>query len=85
MAAITANQIWVFGDLRSRALLDTSLKVLVKAAGLAAKTESRVSMFLLTPGETGLLTVADDDTCAIQGSVEEEAFARGADGVKGVK
>ena len=74
----TTNEIWVFGDLRTRQLLDWSLKVLVKAVVLAGKTGDRVAMFSLTPAETNLLTVSEDDACAIQGTVEDEAIAWGA-------
>jgi electron transfer flavoprotein alpha subunit len=49
MTHTTTNEIWVFGDLRTRHLLDLSLKVLAKAAGLAGKTGDRVVMFMLTP------------------------------------
>jgi electron transfer flavoprotein alpha subunit len=79
MTNTTTKDIWVFGDLRSRPLLEVSLKVLAKAAGLAVKTGDRVVMFLLTPAKANLLTVSDDDACAIGGTVEEEAFAWGAD------
>jgi len=78
MTHTTTNEIWVFGDLRTRQLLDWSLKVLVKAAGLARETGDRVVMFSLTPAETNLLTVSEDDACAIQGTVEDEAIAWGA-------
>ena len=78
MTHTTTNEIWVFGDLRTRQLLDWSLKVLVKAADLAGKTGDRVVMFSLTSGETNLLAVSEDDACAIQGTVEDEAIAWGA-------
>ena len=58
MTQATSNEIWVFGDLRTRHLLDASLKVLVKAAGLAEKTGGQVVMFLLIPAKANLLTVA---------------------------
>ncbi len=78
MSHRTTNEIWVFGDLRTRQLLDWSLKVLVKAAGLAEKTGDRVVMFSLTPAGTNLSTVSEGDACAIQGAVEDEAIAWGA-------
>ena len=78
MTHTTTNEIWVFGDLRTRQLLDWSLKVLVKAADLAGKTGDRVVMFSLTSGETNLLAVSEDDACTIQGTVEDEAIAWGA-------
>ena len=81
MTDATTNEIWVFGDLRTRHLLDLSLKVLAKAAGLAGKTGSRVIMFFLIAAETHLLIVSEDEACAIQGAVEDEAIAWGADGV----
>ena len=81
MNRTTTNEIWIFGDLRTRQLLDGCLKVLVKAAGLAAKTGDRVVMFSLTPGDSNLLAVSQDDACVIQGTVEDEAIAWGADGV----
>ncbi|WP_372682509.1 FAD-binding protein [Desulfosarcina sp.] len=77
----TTNEIWVFGDLRTRQLLDWSLKVLVKAADLAGKTGDRVVMFSLPSGKTHLQAVSQDDACAIQGTVEDEAIAWGADKV----
>lgn len=79
MTKAIKNEIWVFGDLRSRSLLDLSFKVLIKAAGLAVKTGDRVVMFVLTPANTSLLTTSEDEACAIQGTVEDEAFAWGAD------
>ena len=79
MTNAATNDIWVFGDLRSRPLLDTSLKVLAKAAGLARKTGDRVVMFMLAPAAASLLTVSEDQACAIEGTVEEEAVAWGAD------
>ena len=78
MTHTTTNEIWVFGDLRTRQLLDWSLKVLVKAVDLAGKTGDRVVMFSLTSGETNLLAVSEDDACTIQGTVEDEAIAWGA-------
>jgi electron transfer flavoprotein alpha subunit/transcriptional regulator with XRE-family HTH domain len=81
MVKATTNDIWVFGDLRNRHLLDLSIKVVAKAAGLAGRTGGRVVMFSLTPSGTGLLTVSEDDSCAIQGSFEEEAIAWGANAV----
>ena len=48
MTHATNNQIWVFGDLRNRQLLDASFKVLTKAVGLARETGDHVVMFLLT-------------------------------------
>jgi electron transfer flavoprotein alpha subunit len=76
-----SGQIWVFGDLRSRQLLATSLKVLAKAADLAEKNGDRLVLFMLSPGEKSRMTVSGDDACALDESVEEEAFARGADAV----
>jgi len=73
------NEIWVFGDLRTRHLLDLSVKVLTKAAGLAGQTGDRLAMFSLTPAGSNGLTESEDQTCAIQGSVEDEAVAWGAD------
>jgi electron transfer flavoprotein alpha subunit len=81
MTKPTTNEIWVFGDLRSRHLLDLSLKVLVKATGLAAKTGDRVVFFALTPATSRLLTVSADEACAIDTSVKDEAIAWGADTV----
>ncbi|MCB2145755.1 MAG: FAD-binding protein [Deltaproteobacteria bacterium] len=78
MVKATTNDIWVFGDLRNRHLLDLSLKVVAKAADLARKTGDRVVYFSLTPAGTGLLTVSEDEACTIQGTVEEEAIAWGA-------
>lgn len=82
MTNMETNQIWIFGDLRSRQLLDLSLKVVAKAAGLADKTGDRVVMFLLSPTKTGLLTTSEDEACSIQGTVEDAAFAWGADEVR---
>ncbi|BBO74147.1 hypothetical protein DSCW_15640 [Desulfosarcina widdelii] len=79
--AASSGQIWVFGDLRSRQLLDTSLKVLAKASALAEKTGDRVVLFILTPGKKSLMTVSGDDACTVEGSVEEKAFAWGANAV----
>jgi electron transfer flavoprotein alpha subunit len=81
MTHTPTSEIWVFGDLRSRHLLDLSFQVLVKAAGLAEKTGYRVVLFLLTAAGTGLLSVAVDEACEVEGTVEEEAFAWGADAV----
>jgi electron transfer flavoprotein alpha subunit/transcriptional regulator with XRE-family HTH domain len=81
MTHTTTNEIWVFGDLRTHQMLDWSLKVLAKAVDLAGKTGDRVVMFSLTSGETNLLTVSEDDACAIQGTVEDEAIAWGANRV----
>jgi electron transfer flavoprotein alpha subunit len=78
---VTTNQIWVHGDLRSRHLLTLSLKVLAKAANLAAQTGDRVVFFLLAPEGAGLLADAGDEACVISGSVEDDAFAWGADEV----
>jgi electron transfer flavoprotein alpha subunit len=79
MTDTTTNAIWVFGDLRTRHLLDLSLKVLVKATVLAGTTGDRIAMFSLTDTEPTWLTVSEDETCAIQGTVEDEAIAWGAD------
>jgi electron transfer flavoprotein alpha subunit len=81
MTNTTTNDIWVFGDLRSRPLLDASLKVVAKAAVLAGDAEGRVVMFILTAVDTDLLTVSEDEACILQGTVEDEAFAWGADAV----
>ena len=78
MVETTTNDIWVFGDLRNRHLLDLSLKVVAKAAGLARKTGDRVVLFSLTPAETNLLTGSEDEACAIQETLEKEAIAWGA-------
>ena len=75
------NEIWVFGDLRSRHLLDQSLKVLLKATHLAAQTGNRAILFTLTPARSSGLTKSTDDACAIETTVEDEAFAWGADTV----
>ena len=79
MTNATTNEIWVFGDLRTRHLLDLSLKIVIKAAGLARKTGGQVGMFLLKPSGTKLLTVSEDEACVIQGDLEDEAIAWGAD------
>ena len=79
MTNATMNDIWVFGDLRSRPLLDTSFKVVAKAAALAQKTEERVVMFMLTAAKTNMLIVSENEACTVQGSIEDEAFAWGAD------
>ncbi|WP_319524957.1 FAD-binding protein [uncultured Desulfosarcina sp.] len=81
MEPAVSGQIWVFGDLRSRQLLDASLNVLTKAADLAAKTGDHVALFMLTPGEKSLAAIAEDDACALEGPVDEKAFAWGADAV----
>jgi electron transfer flavoprotein alpha subunit len=81
MTKPTTNDIWVFGDLRSRHLLDLSMKVLVKAARLATQTGDRVILFTLTPTPSTDLTTAEGDTCAVDTTVEEEAIAWGADAV----
>ena len=81
MDPASSGQIWVFGDLRSRQLLEASLKVLAKASALAEKTGDRVVLFMLTPGGKGLVTVSGDDACAVEGPVEEKAFAQRADAV----
>ena len=73
------NEIWVFGDLRSRALLDDSFAVLAKARVLAQKTGDRVAMFTLTPKRAAWLTASENDSCTIEKEVEQEAFAWGAD------
>ena len=75
------KEIWVFGDLRSRHLLDLSFKVVSKASLLAKCTGDEVVLFLLTPGGNQWLTRADEGACAVEGAVEEEAFAWGADAV----
>ncbi len=75
------NQIWVFGDMRSRYLLDSSLKVVAKAHAFAAQTGDRVAMFALTTTEPRLGAVPDGDACASHDSVAEDAFAWGADAV----
>jgi electron transfer flavoprotein alpha subunit len=77
----TKNEIWVFGDLRSRQLLDLSFKVVSKASHLAACTGDETVLFLLTPGGNQWLTRAEEDACAVEGALEEEAFAWGADAV----
>ena len=82
MSQTTNNQIWVFGDLRNRQLLDASFKVLTKAVGLAAETGDHVVMFLLTDLSTPVLTTAADEACALLASVDEEAIAWGADEVR---
>jgi len=83
MTQRTCDQIWVFGDLRSRQLLEGSFKVLAKAARLAGDTGDRLVFFLLTSGgEPELLKTAGDDACTNQGTVEAEAFAWGADEVR---
>ena len=81
MTKPTTNEIWVFGDLRSRHLLDMSFKVLVKASHLAACTGNRVILFTLTTAGSSVLTTAVDDTCAITATVADEAIAWGADTV----
>lgn len=81
MSEPTTKEIWVFGDLRSHHLLELSLRVLSKAAGLAADTGDQVVLFVLTPARGNLLTVADDEACKIHGNLEDEAFAWGADAV----
>ena len=81
MANKCSRQIWVYGDLRSRHLLDTSLNVLVKSAGLAAKTKDRLVLFLLAPEGTTHLTVSENNACAMLDAIEDEAFAWGADEV----
>jgi electron transfer flavoprotein alpha subunit len=78
MTDTTFNAIWVFGDLRTRHLLNLSLKVVAKAAVLATKTGDAIVMFSLTATEPTWLTMLDDETCAIQGIVEDEAIAWGA-------
>ncbi len=77
----TTNAIWVFGDLRSPHLLELSLKVLAKAAGLAGETGDHTILFLLSPSEDPQLTGADDAACALQGPLAADAFAWGADQV----
>lgn len=79
MTHTTTNEIWVFGDLRTRPLLELSLKVLIKAACLARKTGGRAVMFLLTPTAASVLSVPEDETCVIQTSAEDEAIAWGAE------
>ncbi|BBO87847.1 FAD-binding protein [Desulfosarcina ovata] len=82
MTDTTTNEIWVFGDLRSRQLLDLSLKVLVKATELARQTDDRVVFFALKAAGETLLTASDDETCAVlEGGIAGEAFAWGADAV----
>ncbi len=81
MTTPTKNQIWVFGDLRSRHLLDQSLKVLVKAAHLAAQSNRQVILFALTPPGPTVLTTSAGDACVTEGTVAEEAIAWGADSV----
>lgn len=80
-APAASGEIWVFGDLRSRQLLDISLNVLTKAAALAEKIGDRVVLFMLTTGAKNRTTVSTDDACVVEGPVEEKAFARGADAV----
>ena len=81
MTKPTTNEIWVFGDLRNRHLLDMSFKVLVKASHLAAHTGDRVILFTLTTAGSGVLTTSVDDTCAVDTTVADEAIAWGADTV----
>lgn len=81
MTDTTSNRIWVFGDLRSRYLLELSLMVVSKAAAFASQTGDRVVLFVLTPTALRLLSTSEDDACRIQGDLETEAFARGADEV----
>lgn len=81
MTNATTNEIWVFGDLRTRHMLDLSGKVLSRAAGLAGKTGDKAVMFFLTPGGSHPFTMAEEDACAVQETVEEEAIAWGADEV----
>ncbi len=78
----SGTSIWVFGDLRSRQLLDGSYAVLAKVARLADHTGDRIVFFSLTSDQPNLLQTASDDGCAIQGAVEDEAFAWGADEVR---
>ena len=82
MTKPTTNEIWVFGDLRTRHLLDLSLKVIVKASHLAAQTGDRVILFTLSSAKsTRFLTTSVDDACAVTATVADEAIAWGADTV----
>ncbi len=78
----TTTDIWVFCDLRSSHLLDMSMKVLVKAAALAARTGDRLTLFALShPDRFKNGTSSDDDVCVMGETIEEEAIALGADTV----
>jgi electron transfer flavoprotein alpha subunit/transcriptional regulator with XRE-family HTH domain len=77
----TAKTIWVFGDVRSRLLLELSFKVVGKAAALARSSGDKVVLFLLTPGGDVRLTQSEEDACVADGTLEEQAFAWGADEV----
>jgi len=82
MSSKKCAQIWVFGDLRSRQMLDNSFKVLAKASRLALETDARLVFFLLASGEPQLLKTAGEDACVLRGTVEAEAIAWGADEVR---
>ncbi|PID40756.1 MAG: XRE family transcriptional regulator [Proteobacteria bacterium] len=82
ITAKTGGEIWVFGDLRSRQLLDSSFQVLAKAAGLAGEIGDRLVLFLLTNGPPEPLTSSQGDACTMDGTVDDEAFARGANEVR---
>ncbi len=79
MTEKATNEIWVFGDLRSRALLDDSFAVLTKASNLSRETGDRIAMFMLTPKRTAWLTASENDSCVIEKEAAQEAFAWGAD------
>ena len=78
----TTNQIWIFGDLRSRHLLDASFKVLTKAAGLARDTGDQVVMFMLTTASAQVPATSVDGDCVLPEAVADEAIAWGADEVR---
>ena len=76
---VTTSDIWVFGDLRTRHLLDLSFNVVAKAAALARTIDGRVVLFMFTANPNDLPTVADGDACVIDTRMEEDAYAAGAD------
>jgi len=76
---VTTSDIWVFGDLRTRHLLDLSFNVVAKAAALARAFDGRVVLFMFTANPNDLPTVADGDACVIDTRMEEDAYAAGAD------
>ena len=79
LSNVTTNDLWVFGDLRSRHLLDLSLKVVAKAATLAREIDGRVVLFMLTPSRDHLMTVSDGDACVVATEVTTDAMSHGAD------
>ncbi len=80
---MTANPIWIFGDLRTRRLWHDSLKVLAKAQPVAAQTQAEIGMILMgAPDHSGIDTGRIDlSSCVDMTQAAKEATVRGANTV----